>query len=144
MILNSVNNKVISAINEQGYFLEFAQLGCEGAFIPEWKTIIINEYLLEDDNPDFAVAHELAHLMCRHEELASLYTCSPVHRSKMEYQANYMAVSMLIEEYIEETSIEFERINYLKFMEYKDIPTSLIHCVEGVYKDLSKKYLEVV
>lgn len=142
--MNQLSLKLITIIKSNGYKLLFADIPGLAYFIPEDKAILMHHSLLLENNPDFAVAHELAHLMCRHEELASLYTCSPVHRSKMEYQANYMAVSMLIEEYIEETSIEFERINYLKFMEYKDIPTSLIHCVEGVYKDLSKKYLEVV
>lgn len=133
--MNNINSKLIDTLKSKGYDLVFMKMNRNGFFIPKWKTIAINEDLLNSNDVNFAVAHELCHLMSEHEELAALYTGSSVQRSKMEYEANYGAIMMLIDVYIEETGIELEQLNYLKFMEYLGIPSNLNYCVESIFND---------
>ncbi|CAM3293443.1 ImmA/IrrE family metallo-endopeptidase [Vagococcus fessus] len=133
--MNNLNSSIIEMLESNDYTLLFSDIKCNGMFVPSWKAIVINENLLNSNDVNFAVAHELCHLMSEHEELSALYTGSSVQRSKMEYEANYGAIMMLIDVYMKDNYIDLEDVNYLVFMKYFGIPNNLNDCVESIFND---------
>lgn len=105
--------------------LIFEKIDCSGYFFPSERAIIINSDLLDSPDVNFAVMHELGHLLNNHATDIALYNATYVSKSKMEAQADFNAINLLIEIYLEENNLEKEQLNSLKFMETYGIKSSL-------------------
>ena len=95
----------------------------------EEKTIFINNKLLEK-NSDFEISHELGHCIKKHDKLTDYYNINEYSRNKLEYEANQIAIQILLTIWINEYDLQKEQLNAVKFMEYYQIPSRLEFCVK--------------
>lgn len=66
-----------------------------GCYVPEWKTIFINENLSEEQMK-LVILHEVKHAL-DHSDYIELYKRFPAH-SKMENEANMYMLNEIIKE----------------------------------------------
>lgn len=76
--------------------LAVVPLESEGFYVPNLRTIFVDEQLFEESQKE-VIWHELEHGLS-HEEYASLYD-SFVHHTKMEYEADRSMIENLIKEH---------------------------------------------
>jgi Zn-dependent peptidase ImmA (M78 family) len=120
--MHEVDSRLITKVKGMGLDLVFADnISRSGVYIAKKKTIIINSKLLDYENADFKVAHELAHCTRRHEELVSYYNATSSARMKLEHDATLIAIDILLEIYLNSYDGEKEQLNAYRFMEYYKI-----------------------
>lgn len=83
-------------LKDAGISLVLIEMKKNGDYIPEWKTIFVNQALSED-NLKLAILHEFKNAL-DHDEFSDLYKNS-VYHSKMENQANSFMLSEIIKDY---------------------------------------------
>lgn len=135
MFVYEVNSHLQNLVNDMGLELVFADIDRSGIYFADEKTIFLNNDLL-NKNSDFEISHELGHCIKKHEELAAYYNATGYSRSKLEFEANRIAIEILLFIWLNEFDIEKEHINAVKFMEYYKIPWNL----ESYVIDSMKNY----
>ncbi|WP_241153428.1 ImmA/IrrE family metallo-endopeptidase [Enterococcus mediterraneensis] len=119
---------MLRLVNDMGLELHFVNMARSGIYFADEKAIFLNNKLL-DKNSDFEISHELAHCIKKHEELTAYYNATNYSRRKLEYEANKIAIEILLFIWANDYGIEKEYLNTVKFMEYYKIPWSLESCV---------------
>lgn len=128
--MDSISPRLVSKLRELDIDLIFTKMQRRGFYWPKERAIVINETILEANDVNFEIAHELAHALEKHDTYGVLYKRSFVWNSKIESEANLLAVKMLIDVYLEENDMEFEQLNSTKFMEYYGIRSCLFEEVD--------------
>lgn len=126
--MNEVNSRLLKLVNDMGLELIFADMNRSGMYYAEEKTIFLSDKLL-DENSDFEISHELGHCIKKHDELTDYYNINEYSRNKVEYEANQIAIQILLTIWISEYDLQKEQLNAVKFMEYYKIPYHLEFCV---------------
>lgn len=85
-----------SRLKELGIELVVMIMEKPGCYIPDWKTIFVNENLSEE-KMKLVLLHELKHVL-DHEDYVTLYKL-PIFRAKMENEANVYMLDCTIEEH---------------------------------------------
>lgn len=120
--MHEVDSRLITKVKGMGLELIFADnISRSGIYIAKRKAIIINSKLLDYENADFKIAHELAHCSRRHDELVSFYNATSSARMKLEHEANLIAIDILLEIYLNSYDGERDQLNAHRFMEYYKI-----------------------
>ncbi|WP_159723139.1 ImmA/IrrE family metallo-endopeptidase [Enterococcus sp. CSURQ0835] len=127
---DKVSYRLKRKLDELGLDLIFEEMDRSGFYWPAKGAIVVNAKLLKTNDVNFAVAHELSHVLRNHAAYSSLYSSTMTNRLKMEAEANISAIRILVEVYLEENEMDFEQLNSIKFMEYYGIRNSLYFCVE--------------
>ncbi|GMC01139.1 toxin [Enterococcus thailandicus] len=130
-----VNRHLLKLVNDLGLELIFVEMDRSGIYFADEKTIFLSNDLL-NRNSDFEISHELGHCIKKHEELSSYYNATGYSRRKLEFEANRIAIEILLFIWSNEFDIEKEHINAVKFMEYYKIPWNL----ESYVIDSMKNY----
>ena len=81
--------------------------------MPKFNLFIVDNTANENEI-NKAVLHELGHLI-KHTNIKELYNCAPVCRLKMEHEANQFMVDELVDDYLENSNVEPETVNYIDF-----------------------------
>ncbi|WP_217956149.1 ImmA/IrrE family metallo-endopeptidase [Enterococcus gallinarum] len=123
-----VNHHLLKIVNDMGLDLIFTDMDRSGIYFADEKVIFLSDKLLEK-NSDFEVSHELAHCIKKHEELKAYYHATDYSRRKLEFEANRIAIEILLFIWSNEYDFEKEQLNAVKFMEYYKIPWNLESCV---------------
>lgn len=123
-----VNSHLLKIADDLGLELCFVDMKRSGFYFAEEKTIFLSNDLL-NENSDFEVSHELAHCIKKHEELSAYYNATVSSRRKMEFEANRIAIEILLFIWSNEYDFDKEQLNAVKFMEYYKIPWNLEGCV---------------
>ncbi|MCO5495882.1 ImmA/IrrE family metallo-endopeptidase [Enterococcus innesii] len=66
-----------------------------GIYYAKEKAIFLSDKLLES-NSDFEISHELGHCIKKHEELSAYYNATDYSRRKLEFEANRIAIEILL------------------------------------------------
>ncbi|MFY8330649.1 ImmA/IrrE family metallo-endopeptidase [Vagococcus carniphilus] len=127
--MSEVNSRLLELVDDMRLELIFCDMNRSGMYYAEEKTIFINNKLLEK-NSDFEISHELGHCIKKHDELTAYYNISDYSRNKLEYEANQIAIQILLTIWINEYDLQKEQLNAVKFMEYYQIPSRLEFCVK--------------
>ncbi|WP_285701145.1 ImmA/IrrE family metallo-endopeptidase [Enterococcus thailandicus] len=135
MLVYEVNRHLLKLVNDLGLELIFVEMDRSGIYFADEKTIFLSNDLL-NRNSDFEISHELGHCIKKHEELSSYYNATGYSRRKLEFEANRIAIEILLFIWSNEFDIEKEHINAVKFMEYYKIPWNL----ESYVIDSMKNY----
>lgn len=130
--MDKISSYLKDILNEYNIDLIFSKFSCSGYYHAKENVILINEELLETQDVNFTIAHELGHFIKNHKEISALYQTSFVSNSKFEYEANFKAIELLLEAYLVENEITLEQLNYEWFISNYNISTSLTYCVEKV------------
>lgn len=128
MFVYEVNRHLLRLVNDMGLDLYFVNMDRSGVYFADEKVIFLNNKLL-DKNSDFEISHELAHCIKKHEELTAYYNATNYSRRKLEYEANKIAIEILLFIWANDYGIEKEHLNAAKFMEFYNIPWNLESCV---------------
>ncbi len=105
---------VKSALSENGIEVILADIDSKGFYLPEYKTIFLNQNLSEMEQRK-VLLHEARHAL-DHNELVSLYQQAVFH-SKMEYEANKFMIKKLLKEYVQNSFVHLSEFNYMTFMQ---------------------------
>jgi len=89
-------NQLLKKLAELEIELVERKMDKNGYYIPEVKTMFVNEELNEEEKK-YTIYHELAHHL-DHSDYAILYN-KPVYHYKMESEANNYAIKQLIKEH---------------------------------------------
>lgn len=128
MFVFEVNRHLLKLVNDMGLDLYFVEMNRSGIYYAKEKAIFLSDKLLES-NSDFEISHELGHCIKKHEELSAYYNATDYSRRKLEFEANRIAIEILLFIWSNEYDIEREQLNAVKFMEYYNIPWNLESCV---------------
>lgn len=123
-----VNHHLLKIVNDMGLDLIFTDMDRSGIYFADEKVIFLSDKLLEN-NSDFEISHELGHCIKKHEELSAYYSATDFSRRKLEFEANRIAIEILLFIWSNEYDFEREQLNAVKFMEYYNIPWNLESCV---------------
>lgn len=123
-----VNYHLLKIVNDMGLDLIFTDMDRSGIYFADEKVIFLSDKLLEI-NSDFEISHELGHCIKKHEELSAYYNATDYSRRKLEFEANRIAIEILLFIWSNEYDFEREQLNAVKFMEYYNIPWNLESCV---------------
>lgn len=123
-----VNHHLLKIVNDMGLDLIFTDMDRSGIYFADEKVIFLSDKLLEI-NSDFEISHELGHCIKKHEELSAYYNATDFSRRKLEFEANRIAIEILLFIWSNEYDFEREQLNAVKFMEYYNIPWNLESCV---------------
>ncbi|MEG2253816.1 MAG: ImmA/IrrE family metallo-endopeptidase [Vagococcus sp.] len=126
--MSEVNSRLLKLVNDMGLELMFVDMNRSGMYYAEEKTIFLSDKLL-DKNSDFEISHELGHCIKKHDELTAYYNTNDYSRNKIEYEANQIAIQILLTIWVNEYDLHKEQLNAVKFMEYYKIPSRLEFCV---------------
>lgn len=132
---DKVSDQLKQKLDELGLDLIFEEMDHRGFYWPAMNAIVVNAKLLQLNDVNFAIAHELSHVLKNHDTYSALYSSTMSNRLKMEAEANISAIRILIEVYLEENEMDFKQLNSLKFMEYYGISNLLFSCVEETMAD---------
>ncbi|MGF2085900.1 ImmA/IrrE family metallo-endopeptidase [Enterococcus casseliflavus] len=119
-----VNRHLLKLVNDMGLELYFVEMNRSGIYYAKEKAIFLSDKLLEN-NSDFEISHELGHCIKKHEELSAYYNATDYSRRKLEFEANRIAIEILLFIWSNEYDLEREQLNAVKFMEYYNIPWNL-------------------
>lgn len=119
-----VNRHLLKLVNDMGLELYFVEMNRSGIYYAKEKAIFLSDKLLEN-NSDFEISHELGHCIKKHEELSGYYNATDYSRRKLEFEANRIAIEILLFIWSNEYDLEREQLNAVKFMEYYNIPWNL-------------------
>ena len=122
--MNEVNCRLLKLVNDMGLELMFVDMNRSGMYYADEKTIFLSDKLL-DKNSDFEISHELGHCIKKHDELTDYYNINEYSRNKFEYEANQIAIQILLTIWISEYDLQKDQLNAVKFMEYYKIPYHL-------------------
>lgn len=128
MFVFEVNRHLLKLVNDMGLDLYFVEMNRSGIYYAKEKAIFLSDKLLES-NYDFEISHELGHCIKKHEELSAYYNATDYSRRKLEFEANRIAIEILLFIWSNEYDLEREQLNAVKFMEYYNIPWNLESCV---------------
>lgn len=128
MFVFEVNRHLLKLVNDMGLDLYFVKMNRSGIYYAKEKAIFLSDKLLEG-NSDFEISHELGHCIKKHEELSAYYNATDYSRRKLEFEANRIAIEILLFIWSNEYDLEREQLNAVKFMEYYNIPWNLESCV---------------
>lgn len=128
MFVFEVNRHLLKLVNDMGLDLYFVEMHRSGIYYAKEKAIFLSDKLLES-NSDFEISHELGHCIKKHEELSAYYNATDYSRRKLEFEANRIAIEILLFIWSNEYDLEREQLNAVKFMEYYNIPWNLESCV---------------
>lgn len=128
MFVFEVNRHLLKLVNDMGLDLYFVEMNRSGIYYAKEKAIFLSDKLLES-NSDFEISHELGHCIKKHEELSAYYNATDHSRRKLEFEANRIAIEILLFIWSNEYDLEREQLNAVKFMEYYNIPWNLESCV---------------
>lgn len=128
MFVFEVNRHLLKLVNDMGLDLYFVEMNRSGIYYAKEKAIFLSDKLLES-NSDFEISHELGHCIKKHEELSAYYNATDYSRRKLEFEANQIAIEILLFIWSNEYDLEREQLNAVKFMEYYNIPWNLESCV---------------
>lgn len=128
MFVFEVNRHLLKLVNDMGLDLYFVEMNRSGIYYAKEKAIFLSDKLLES-NSDFEISHELGHCIKKHEELSAYYNATDYSRRKLEFEANRIAIEILLFIWSNEYDLEREQLNAVKFMEYYNIPWNLENCV---------------
>lgn len=128
MFVFEVNRHLLKLVNDMGLDLYFVEMNRSGIYYAQEKAIFLSDKLLES-NSDFEISHELGHCIKKHEELSAYYNATDYSRRKLEFEANRIAIEILLFIWSNEYDLEREQLNAVKFMEYYNIPWNLESCV---------------
>ncbi len=123
-----VNHHLLKIVNDMGLDLIFTDMDRSGIYFADEKVIFLSDKLLENIS-DFEISHELGHCIKKHEELSAYYNATDYSRRKLEFEANRIAIEILLLIWSNEYDFEREQLNAVKFMEYYNIPWNLESCV---------------
>ena len=126
--MNEVNSRLLKLVNDMGLELMFVDMNRSGMYYADEKTIFLSDKLL-DKNSDFEISHELGHCIKKHDELTDYYNINEYSRNKFEYEANQIAIQILLTIWISEYDLQKDQLNAVTFMEYYKIPYHLEFCV---------------
>lgn len=115
---------MLKIVNDMGLDLIFTDMDRSGIYFADEKVIFLSDKLLEN-NSDFEISHELGHCIKKHEELSAYYNATNYSRRKLEFEANRIAIEILLFIWSNEYDFEREQLNAVKFMEYYNIPWNL-------------------
>lgn len=119
-----VNRHLLKLVNDMGLELYFVEINRSGIYYAKEKAIFLSDKLLEN-NSDFEISHELGHCIKKHEDLSAYYNATDYSRRKLEFEANRIAIEILLFIWSNEYDLEREQLNAVKFMEYYNIPWNL-------------------
>ncbi|EOB3454951.1 ImmA/IrrE family metallo-endopeptidase [Enterococcus hirae] len=105
---------VKSALSENGIEIIITDIDSKGFYLPEYKTIFVNQNLSEMEQRK-VILHEARHAL-NHNELTTLYQQAVFH-SKMEYEANKFMIRKLLKEYVQNSFAHLSEFNYMTFMQ---------------------------
>lgn len=126
--MHEVNSHLLKLVKDLGLELIFVEMERSGIYFSEEKTIFLSNKLL-DKNSDFEISHELGHCIKKHGDLSAYYNATDFSRRKLEFEANRIAIEILLFVWSNEYDLDKEQLNAVKFMEYYKIPWSLESCV---------------
>ncbi|MEQ6997510.1 ImmA/IrrE family metallo-endopeptidase [Enterococcus casseliflavus] len=126
--MSEVNHHLLKIVNDMGLDLIFTDMDRSGIYFADEKVIFLSDKLLEN-NSDFEISHELGHCIKKHEELSAYYNATDYSRRKLEFEANRIAIEILLFIWSNEYDFEREQLNAVNFMEYYNIPWNLESCV---------------
>lgn len=115
---------MLKIVNDMGLDLIFTDMDRSGIYFADEKVIFLSDKLLEN-NSDFEISHELGHCIKKHEELSAYYNATDYSRRKLEFEANRIAIEILLFIWSNEYDFDKEQLNAVKFMEYYNIPWNL-------------------
>ena len=133
--MSEVNHHLLKIVNDMGLDLIFTDMDRSGIYFADEKVIFLSDRLLES-NSDFEISHELGHCIKKHEELSDYYNATDYGRRKLEFEANRIAIEILLYIWANEYDFEKEQLNAVKFMEYYNIPWTL----EGYVRESMRNY----
>lgn len=122
--MNDVNSHLMKIVDDMKLNLVFCDMNRSGMYYADEKTIFLSDKLL-NKNSDFEISHELGHCIKKHEDFSSYYNATTSSRMKLEYEANQIAIQILLSIWVNEYDLTKEQLNAVKFMEYYKIPYSL-------------------
>lgn len=118
-------------IDELGIdIMERECLDANGHFIAEINAIVIRSNLSHWERTK-TLLHELGHA-CKHHKDYYLYNIAFSLHSKMEYEADCYMIEKLLDNYLLETELDPQQVNYMKFIE----DTNLDPCYESLVKNM--------
>ncbi|OTO54145.1 ImmA/IrrE family metallo-endopeptidase [Enterococcus faecium] len=122
-----------------GYNLElfYVKMAESGFYYPAAKAVLLNENIYESREENFKLAHELGHFVERHAELAALYASSK-YRAKFEFEANKVAITILINIFVEVELTDQSQFTIDRFMNFYSIPSKLRYLCDTVSRDYFK------
>lgn len=132
--MHEVNDHLLKLVKSLGLELLFVNMERSGIYFSEEKAIFLSNNLL-DENSDFEISHELGHCIEKHEELSAYYNATDYSRRKLEFEANRIAIEILLFIWSNEYDFDKEQLNAVRFMEYYNIPWSLESCVRDTMKN---------
>ena len=132
--MHEVNSHLLKLVNSLGLELLFVNMERSGIYFSEEKTIFLSNNLL-DENSDFEISHELGHCIEKHEELSAYYNATDYSRRKLEFEANRIAIEILLFIWSNEYDFDKEQLNAVRFTEYYNIPWSLESCVRDTMQN---------
>lgn len=132
--MHEVNSHLLKLVTDLGLELCFVNMERSGIYFAEEKTIFLSNNLL-DENSDFEISHELGHCIEKHEKLSAYYNANDYSRRKLEFEANRIAIEILLFIWSNEYDFDKEQLNAVKFMEYYKIPWSLESCVRETMRN---------
>ncbi len=133
--MSGVNHHLLKLVNDMGLDLVFVDIDRSGIYYAREKIIFLSTKLL-DENSDFEISHELGHCIKKHEELSAYYYATNSARNKLEFEANKIAIEILIFIWSNEYDLDKDQLNAVKFMEYYKIPWNL----EGFVRESMQNY----
>ncbi len=133
--MSEVNHHLLKIVNDMDLDLIFVDMDRSGIYYASEKTIFLSNRLLEK-NSDFEISHELGHCIKKHEELSDYYNANDYGRRKLEFEANRIAIEILLYIWSNEYDFEKEQLNAVNFMEYYNIPWTL----EGYVRESMSNY----
>lgn len=133
--MSEVNHHLLKIVNDMDLDLIFVDMDRSGIYYATEKTIFLSNRLLEK-NSDFEISHELGHCIKKHEELSDYYNATDYGRQKLEFEANRIAIEILLYIWSNEYDFDKEQLNAVKFMEYYNIPWTL----EGYVRESMSNY----
>lgn len=110
------------------YFLE--ELWDDGCYLAEFDLIYIKVGLGERKTI-YTLAHELGHAI-NHKDFSILYASSASFHSKMEFEAELVAIKTVLQHYNSFEDLEIDQVDFMRFMDCYEIDYSFEEVVKEV------------
>lgn len=124
-----MHTRLNEILEDNNLDLFFSKMDRAGFYYPKAKAVILNEKLQGSPEANFAAAHEIAHHLADHVEYNVL--CSNyIANSKLEHEANKIAINILLSIYVEDFNGSMEMFNIERFMSYYGIKSNLLDLCE--------------
>lgn len=111
-------SRIKKILATKGISIEYLDLDIDGYYDSDFNTIFINENLSEMEILK-VIYHETGHGVL-HDEFTPLYKL-PIPRFKMEYEADYFMVNLLLLDYMELNLLEPDQVNPVYFIESAEL-----------------------